>query len=170
MRKLLSKYARADVPVYLATVASNEKDHAPFASQPIPAEAQALLPQLTPNNNETLITLLKIAQQAQSADLHYALGQHCFSIQRTACAQAQFELATEHDLLRFRAPAKINDIIRGLANEYSHVTLVDAQSALRARVPYKIIGQNVMLEHLHPNVSGYFVIANALILKHVLPF
>lgn len=161
MRKLLSKYARADVPVYLATVASNEKDHAPFASQPIPAEAQALLPQLTPNNNETLITLLKIAQQAQSADLHYALGQHCFSIQSTACAQAQFELATEHDLLRFRAPAKINDIIRGLANEYSHVTLVDAQSALRARVPYKIIGQNVMLEHLHPNVSGYFVIANA---------
>ena len=185
MRNLLSKYAQAGVPVYLATVASNEKDHAPFASQPIPASAQPLLTQLmadfTPNHTPNLAattkpnptanpipnisailsTLKDIAQQAQSADLHYAIGQYCFSVQNTSCAQAQFALATEHDLLRFRAPAAINDIIRKLAGEYSHVTLVDAQAALRARVPYQIIGQNVMLEHLHPNVSGYFVIANA---------
>lgn len=160
MRALLVKYSHADVPVYLATVASNEKDHAPFASRPIPSSAQSLLTQLSADKNEALTTLKDIAQSAQSADLHYALGQYCFSVQNYSCAQEQLSLATEHDLLRFRAPSAINKIIRKLANEYPHVTLVDVQAALRARTPYQLIGQNVMLEHLHPNISGYFVIAN----------
>ena len=127
--------------------------------------AQQQLPTLTkPNQVTTDLTSLINAAGAlaqPSAELHFKLGQYCVVRQLNACAQAQFALATEHDLLRFRAPAAINEVIRELARELSHVSLVDAQAALRQRSQQNLIGRNVMLEHLHPNVSGYFVIANA---------
>lgn len=168
MHTLLQRYGRANIPVLIATIASNEQDHPPFASHPIPDDLLRQLQQLhtltKPNQvNTGLASLIDAAGglAQPSAELHFKLGQYCVVRQLIACAQAQFALATEHDLLRFRAPAAINEVIRELAREFSHVSLVDAQAALRQRSQQNLIGRNVMLEHLHPNVSGYFVIANA---------
>ncbi|MDG1814908.1 MAG: hypothetical protein P8J70_10905 [Glaciecola sp.] len=168
MHALLSRYGDANIPVLISTVASNEQDHPPFESNPIPTELLDKLQQLQSQRDlaqvKTQLAHLVTAAGAltqPSAQLHYQLGQYCIARQLIACAQTQFALATEHDLLRFRAPSVINDIIRELSAEFTHVALVDAQAALRQRSPNKIIGRNLMLEHLHPNVSGYFVIANA---------
>jgi lysophospholipase L1-like esterase len=168
MQALLRRYGDAKIPVLLSTIASNEQDHPPFESHPTPlpltTQLQALQAQINPSQAKLLLDQLLNAASSlalPSADVHFKLGQYCAARKLSACAQSQFALATEHDLLRFRAPAAINDIIRELAAQFSHVELVDAQAALRQRSANQLIGRNVMLEHLHPNVSGYFVIANA---------
>ena len=154
LRLLLEKYRKANIPVFLSTIASNEKDFAPFASVPLTAEQSQLL-------NELPSSYSVLAQQTDTlkhAELAYALGRFCLTT-RQLCAQTWFAKARDYDMLRFRAPSHVNEIIQSFADE--HVYVVDSESRLRGRDPQGFIGNNVMLEHLHPNVSGYFVIANA---------
>ena len=69
-------------------------------------------------------------------------------------------LAKEHDLLRFRAPEAINQQIRQLARRYN-ATLVDNEAAFIANSPDGVTGNNLLLEHVHPNVQGYFLLADS---------
>jgi tetratricopeptide (TPR) repeat protein len=64
------------------------------------------------------------------------------------------------DELRFRAPAEMNAIIRRIAPEYDAV-VVDVQGHLASFSPGNLIGDELMTEHLHPNVEGYFLVADA---------
>ena len=168
MRLLLDKYAAANIPVYISTLASNELDHPPFSSSPADQELQGKLTQLTQNiknyQQDTLLLELdlihKQIQQSHSADLHFELGRLCASVKHISCAKKALLDAKELDNLRFRAPQAINTIIRQLASRQG-VTLVDTENKMRQRSPLGLIGRNVMLEHLHPNISGYFVLANA---------
>jgi len=75
-------------------------------------------------------------------------------------AKQAFIKARNHDLLRFRAPSAINDIIVNLAKKES-VYFVDANQALTEAAAHGIIGKSLMLEHLHPTIDGYFVIADS---------
>lgn len=68
--------------------------------------------------------------------------------------------AKDLDQLRFRAPEQINADIESLAGQYD-ASLVPVENALIARSQGGIVGSNLMLEHLHPNLQGYFTIANA---------
>ena len=151
---LLDKYQQANIPVFISTIASNEKDFAPFVSAPLSAEHTKLLKELP----SSYASLAEQADTATHAALAYQLGQFCLATRQT-CAQAWFSKARDYDALRFRAPSHVNDIIRSFADK--QVFIVDSEARLRGRDPQGFIGNNVMLEHLHPNVSGYFVIANA---------
>jgi len=62
--------------------------------------------------------------------------------------------------LRFRAPQAFNDVIRETAAA-SDATVVDVQGTLAAASNDGIIGAELMLEHVHPNVEGYFRLASA---------
>ncbi len=158
MKALLDKYAAAGVPVFLATIGANLKDHAPFESTPIPVAFAEQLPQA--NNRQALESLSTQWFESTSADLHFQLGSALYAVGSHAQAKRHFILAKQHDLLRFRAPEAINSIIRALT-ERDNVYLVEAEQRLAQRSPTEIIGNNVMLEHLHPNVEGYFVIADS---------
>ena len=158
MKALLDKYAAAGVPVFLATIGANLKDHAPFESTPIPEAFAEQLPQA--NNSPALESLSTKWFDSTSADLHFQLGSALYAAGSHAQAKQHFILAKQHDLLRFRAPEAINSIIRALT-ERDNVYLVEAEQRLAQRSPTEIIGNNVMLEHLHPNVEGYFVIADS---------
>jgi hypothetical protein len=39
--------------------------------------------------------------------------------------------------------------------------VVEVQEAFVARAEHRLVGHGLMLEHLHPNLSGYFVLADA---------
>ncbi len=151
---LLDKYRKANIPVFISTIASNEKDFAPFESPPLSQAQTALLAQL-PNSYAELAVQ---ADAQKHADLAYALGQFCL-VTKQVCAQEWFTKARDYDALRFRAPSHVNDIIREQVSD--GIMIVESESRLRGRDPQGFIGNNVMLEHLHPNVQGYFVIANA---------
>lgn len=64
--------------------------------------------------------------------------------------------AKEEDQLRFRAPKAFNDIILNLKNPY--VTIVDLESVFQSDSVF-INKENYFLEHVHPNIKGYYLMA-----------
>ena len=161
MELLLNKYQAAGIPVLISTIASNLSHQAPFSSKPVPAEYAALAAKNIPELTEQEIEQLQILADANDvASLHFKLGQIRTYQQDHVKAKTSFEAARQHDLLRFRAPTEINQIIKTLGQKEA-VYLVDAQGALVNQAPNGIIGESLMLEHLHPTVDGFFDIADS---------
>jgi len=168
MSSLLRSYRSAGIQVYISTIASNLSDQAPFSSLPLESELQATENALfsgtaRPNHQSVVDDLQKasaVLSKSASADLHFQVGRLAIELREVEIAKKHFALALDHDQLRFRAPQAINSIIRRLANEYNAV-LVDSYEELSIRSPNGIVGNTMMLEHLHPNLQGYFVISNA---------
>jgi len=75
-------------------------------------------------------------------------------------ARKTFYLAKDLDALRFRAPEDFNIIIHKLAAKYK-IPVVPIKSYFESNSPNQIIGNNLMHEHLHPNIEGYFIMADA---------
>jgi tetratricopeptide (TPR) repeat protein len=82
----------------------------------------------------------------------YALGRLSDARGDPARARVYYRAAKERDQLRFRAPEGINR---------HGATVVETQQALERAAPGGVVGRTLMLEHLHPNVEGYFLIADA---------
>jgi len=168
MSKLLDKYKKANIQVYLSTIASNNSDQAPFSSLPIESNIVnsttaffSTIGKLSQRQQiQSLVSASTTFFESESADLHFKFAKLALQLKQVNIAKKHFALALEHDQLRFRAPAAMNDIIRKIATQYNAV-LVDAENELAIRSPNGIIGTTMMLEHLHPNLQGYFVISNA---------
>lgn len=160
MRLLLAKYRDAGIPVYLATVASNIADQPPFQSADLTTEQLRSLTALQQGDSSQFASLATEAKTQQHALLTYQLGRWLRQQQRVEEAQQWLSLARDFDTLRFRAPQAINEQIKAFADNKA-VWLVDAEQALRDHSPDGLIGRQLMLEHLHPNLPGYFVIADA---------
>jgi len=163
---LLDKYQREGIPVYLATIASNLKDQPPFSSNQasLTSEMAEWVDHLRHRrfdrvSDGNVAALDKVAKDSDSADILYLIGQWHLKQENFGAAKQYFELAKDHDLLRFRAPNAMNEIIREFA-ERDGVTLVDVERAMARQLPGGLIGKELMLEHLHPNLNGYFLIAD----------
>lgn len=131
MEAIVQRFADADVPVYLSTIASNVKDQPPFVS----------------------------IQEDQNppADEIYREATSLYQNGDITMAKEQFEYAKDLDGLKFRAPFDINNIINTLPDSYPNTTLVPVHSAFEEASTDGIIGNSLMLEHLHPNQRGYFL-------------
>ncbi len=150
MAALLGRYRRAGIPVFVGTLVSNERDQAPFASSPPLAGDLA-----DPADLEALT-----GEFPGSADVRFALGRAREAAGRYAAAREAYLAAKDRDLLRFRAPEEFNAVLGGLADGEA-VRLVAVQAALAAAAEYRIVGSTLMLEHLHPTLLGYFLLADA---------
>jgi len=133
LERLLGKYQAAGVPVFIGTLASNERDLPPFASSDDPVD---------------------------SARARFEKGRALEAAGKFSAARTEYLAAKDRDELRFRAPEDFNEVIRSVADARG-ATVVDAQRALAAASPNGIIGSGLMLEHVHPNVDGYFRLASA---------
>lgn len=167
MRDILTAYSEAKVPVVIGTLASNERDQVPFASEgsddlELQKELKLANELLASGNSaqaeKELLRLVKTHPGA--ADVHFSLAKAYEALSKINLAQKHYVVAKDLDLLRFRAPESINDIIRQLAAS-SEVYLADVQQQLREKSPYQIIGFDMMLEHLHPTANGYFWLAES---------
>jgi lysophospholipase L1-like esterase len=67
----------------------------------------------------------------------------------------------DEDKLRFRAPEKFNQIIFSLSKEHNS-NVLDFKKNLEDNSPKGIIGDNLMLDHLHPSFKGNELIAEQL--------
>ncbi|HAW91610.1 MULTISPECIES: tetratricopeptide repeat protein [unclassified Arsukibacterium] len=149
MGLLLTKYQAAGIPVLLSTVASNEADQPPFVSAK-PALPNPTIPQLQQALNA----------ESDIASWHFQLAGLYQQRGDKQQALAHYQLAREHDLLRFRAPATINITLKKLSSDFN-LPLIDSEALLRRHSPDGIIDKQLMLEHLHPNQLGYFYLAEA---------
>jgi len=166
---IIDKYHSAGIPVYLSTIASNLKDQQPFVSSEISRESKMALNNLiqvaqsnaTANQLQAQINrVLNTEENKHSADAHFMVGKVFEMRGQLKQALPYFVKAKELDLLRFRAPEAVNKMIQQLA-EREGVYLVDYQANLARKSPAGVIGKEFMLEHLHPNLQGYFVLADS---------
>ena len=170
LRALLARYRRAGVPVYLGTLVSNERDQPPFVSGHGPrvdAEAwrrhfDAGLAALAAGDPDAALEAFDaaLAEDDLHADVHFGRGRALEALGRYQEARQAYLAAKDRDELRFRAPEAMNDVLREVAAEEG-ARVVEVQEAFVARAEHGLVGHGLMLEHLHPNLSGYFVMADA---------
>ncbi len=115
-----------NIPVMLSTLASNLKDQEPFVSE----------------------------NGKQSANSYYHIADSLFGSRLNDDAEKYFRLAKDYDMLRFRAPEDINNIIKSHSFDQL-VYLVDCDSLLNSESVYGIAGNDLFIDHLHPNLTGY---------------
>jgi len=127
----LSRFARARVPVFLASIASNLRDQPPFVG---------------PDNGPARAAF-------DSARAALAAGD-------TISARQLYVRARDLDVIRFRAPSALDDVIRELARSHG-AHYVPVAEHFAAASPGGITGHELFLEHVHPNRHGYALIAES---------
>ncbi|GAB3939598.1 hypothetical protein GCM10028805_00250 [Spirosoma harenae] len=142
MDDLCQQLTSQKIPVFISTLVSNEKDLKPFISTS--------------------------GRSPQSANAQFLVGKQALAKGNFPEAKKAFVQAKELDLLRFRAPEAINQAIHELGAHYPGVTIVDTRAHFERQSPHGILGNETLLEHVHPNLSGYALLSDAFYesLKH----
>ncbi|WP_305983017.1 SGNH/GDSL hydrolase family protein [Roseivirga thermotolerans] len=131
LSRLLNKYRRAGVSVGLSTLVSNLADFSPFLSE---------------NGSESALTLYNDGlEKRRNGELEEAVS--------------LFNKAKDMDLLKFRAPSGIDSLIIQLRDKYE-ARLIDIKDAFEQYSPDRLIGGELMHEHVHPNLKGQRLMAD----------
>ena len=161
-------------PIMLCSLVDNRKDLPPFASKhcgnfsekdtlkwnELCRNAAALLRQ---QRFEEAAEQLADALQIDStyALTHYNLGRCYYALQQYDHARRHFQLAKDYDVIRFRAPSHFNSIIERVARTLD-VPFVDCEKAFADASDHGIVGNNLLHEHVHPNLRGHLLIARTI--------
>ena len=132
LEHMLTTLQNSGTPVYLSTIVSNEQHVKPFISDSL--------------------------QMPQSADYYFETATAQFEKKLFSDAKANFIKARDLDMLRFRAPSEINNIIVELAKKHENTHLVNAYKAFELQSDHNILGEQQLLEHVHPNLNGYAIL------------
>ncbi len=160
------------VPMILGTQVSNLRDLRPFVSG-FPEgwsvarknEFQELVNQGLQagmdGRQDTAIALFRraLAMHPLHAEARYDLGRALDLVGRKREAGEQYRLARDYDELRWRSSTDFNDAILDLDDGHT-IASADMEKAFRAASPDSLIGDTLILEHVHPNVRGYFTLAS----------
>ena len=168
LQDIINWTQQQQVPLLLGTLVSNLKDLPPFVSlhdpRVNPQTVEALLKQIeTTIDQQHYLPALNQLQDLLSydstyANAHFLAGRCTEALQQFNQAREYYIKARDYDALRFRASSDLNNIIYQLARQ-KQVYLTDIDAAFSAHSPNGIAGNNLLLEHLHPNLEGYFLMA-----------
>lgn len=134
MDVVLNKFKIAGIPVILSELISNIANQEPFisiVSQDYPVKAD-----------------------------WFEYGNKLEKQMKYDSARIAYYKAKDLDGIMFRAPEDINKTIHHLAKKYT-IPVVPLKNIFESHSPHGLIGENLLLEHLHPNIDGYFLMANA---------
>ena len=134
IKEIIEKAKDAGVKVILSELISNVRDNKPFES----VESKAY----------------------PSANKEFELAEEYEKEGKYDEARKAYYFAKDLDPLRFRAPEDFNKIIHDLGREYN-VPVVPMESYFESASPHELIGNGLIFEHLHPNIKGYFLMAQA---------
>lgn len=132
MEDILDLANKNEIPIFLSDLVSNVKDITPFGN---------------------------MGSGDQSAVFNYKAAQEAFLAGDTALAKTLFYKAKDLDPVRFRASEEINQIIYRLAQE-KRARLIPVKERFSEASPGGIIGNNLLIEHVHPNIDGQFLLAD----------
>jgi len=178
LRETVSIARRSGARVIVATVATNLKDCAPFASLHRKGLRQDSLRSWSDlvqqgsylENSKSFAEALKAYFSAAQIDDQYAELE--FRIARCLWMLGDYRTAKEHflrardlDALRFRADSKINDINRAVAASTSGVELVDTDAIFAKESPDGIVGSELVYEHVHMTPEGNYLLARSMFLQ-----
>jgi len=104
---------------------------------------------------------------AATADSLYLLGQKVDLKNKSTLAESLYIAAKEQDPLRFRAPEKINLILKNLSSDFNKSYFIDGKSVLKSISKSGIEDNSVFTDHLHPNDKGHYALS-ALFYKSII--
>jgi tetratricopeptide (TPR) repeat protein len=134
MGAILRKAKRHDTPVFFSELVSNVQGMRPFNS----IASKSL------EGADDVFARAKAAEKDQDYDNALEL----------------YYKAKDLDCLRFRASEDVNTIVKSLTQEYD-AHLVPMLSHFQENSANRFIGSNYMTEHVHPNIDGAFLMAEA---------
>jgi tetratricopeptide (TPR) repeat protein len=157
------------IPVILSTQVSNVRTLPPFVSSQastLPVEMRLTLDreindgitaQLDGSTQEAITHFQKaLAIDSLRAETHFHLGQCYEAAGEFSQARRAYISARDDDELRFRASSDFNDMLRAQAHPPS-VIVADIEREFMALCPDSLVDTTLILEHLHPNARGSFV-------------
>lgn len=140
LSRILSAAKAKNVPVFVSDLVTNLRDLKPFKSV--------------------------VADGMKTADEYFAAAKEFERQGNVEKARENYILAGDCDGIRFRASSDINKVIRKLADKYQ-CHFVPTLELFNANSAGGVVGDNLLTEHVHPNVSGYFLMSEAFYRKIV---
>ncbi|MCF8432134.1 MAG: hypothetical protein K9G34_09310, partial [Melioribacteraceae bacterium] len=131
--EIVERFQNAGVKILLSELVSNIKDQPPFESV----------------NSDTNVVAGEVFKKAKK----------CEDDGEYLTARNLFNSAKDLDALRFRASDDFNKIVHEIGNFYN-IPTVPLVSIFERNSPNELTGDNLMLDHLHPNIDGYFLMAD----------
>lgn len=135
INKLCRLYSEKKIPVFISNLVSNEKDIKPFVSEN------------ADTTNSAEYYFKSATKEYENGDFHKA--------------KSLFVKAKELDMLRFRAPEAMNEVINVMTKKYPGIFLVDTKNIFEQHSPHQILNNSTLLEHVHPNLYGYALMSDA---------
>ncbi len=159
------------VPVILGSQVSNLRDLPPFVSvhpQDMSGASRAAfdfrvgagLSNCRSGRIDSAIVSFRAAAALDPgyALVHFQMAQCLDSAGRRDEALPEYVRARDLDQLRFRAGSDFNNALKGECDRPGFV-FVDMEKAFSSRSPDRIVGSSLIVEHLHPNARGFFLMA-----------
>jgi len=101
-----------------------------------------------------------ISYDSMRADFHYELARSFDMLGQKQKAFREYIHARDYDQLRFRTSSDFNKSLQRRA-EAIDILHVDIEKIFCEASPDSIVGSELILEHLHPDARGYFLMAKA---------
>jgi tetratricopeptide (TPR) repeat protein len=171
LRSIIDVSRQSGVPIVLSTLTSNVRDQAPLVSSFCDGVSESdrrsfgkLLEEgirlVAHRDFASAAATFGEAMEIDScnADVCFQLAATYDSLGEYDHAYAAYSRARDLDALRFRASSDYNLLIKAVGAE-TGAPVADIQSAFESASPHRLVGNNLMLEHLHPNFDGYFLLA-----------
>ena len=179
LQRMVALARSTGAQVIFVTPASNLKDCHPFKSESasgVDSQTRKQLEQMLVMANEAArlenwgeaLSLLDQATALDSrhAELLYKRGQALLALGRFKEAESVLQQARDEDVCPLRALTPMAGIVAEVAHDQG-VILVDYREILRQRMQneygHPILGQEYFLDHVHPTIEGYRILALALI-------
>lgn len=134
LNKIIEKCGKAHVSLVLSELVCNLRDQAPFST----------------TQTDTLPTPQAVFQKARELE----------SRSEYLTASKYYTYAKDLDAIRFRASEEFNELIHNLAADHQ-IPVVPMKKYFALASPNELAGDNLMVDHLHPNIKGYFLMADA---------
>ncbi|MCW8823402.1 MAG: GDSL-type esterase/lipase family protein, partial [Ignavibacteriaceae bacterium] len=138
LRDMLKMAYDKNVQIVLGTLVSNLKEQKPFESVE--------------------------DEKYPRADDIFTSAQEELAKGKSTMADSLFRYAKDLDALRWRAPEKFNSVIELLGKEFKY-PVVKLDSVFDVETPDGVVGDNLITDHLHPNLRGYQIIGRELFNK-----
>ena len=140
---VVGRFRKTGIPVFVGSLASNLRDLPPLYS---------------PKNGP--------------ADSVYRAARALFATGDTARARDAFVRARDLDVVRFRAPTAFDSVVKSVTQRQGGIYVPVAETfaaAARGGIP----GNDLFVEHVHPNAAGYALLgrafAQAMLASNALP-
>lgn len=167
---ILSLIQRSGSHVIVSDLVSNLRDQPPFVSVfQVEGEEKAqwqkfydaALKYLGQGDGATALQMIKKAGAIDSsaADYWFGLGRCYEMFGDYHRAESAYVKARDLDALRFRASSDLNKIIAAVCRK-AGVPLVTMTQIFSDSSIHNIVGNDLMLEHLHPNLKGNYLLAD----------